>query len=106
VCLRLAGLMFAGIFCGHVSPQSAPLTAPEHNLKDIDRVHQGDIIDVDVVGSFEFDWRGGLNPEGFIELARRFGARGTLSKPFQIADLLAVVAMALAEGSKSPAPSK
>lgn len=48
------------------------------------------------------------NPEGFIELARRFGARGTLSKPFQIADLLAVVSMALAGESKNknPAPLK
>ena len=45
------------------------------------------------------------NPEGFIELARRFGARGTLSKPFHIADLLAVVSMALAGESKNPAPS-
>lgn len=45
------------------------------------------------------------NPEGFIELARRFGARGTLSKPFQIADLLAVVTMALAGDNKNPAPS-
>ncbi len=45
------------------------------------------------------------NPEGFIELARRFGARGTLSKPFQIADLLAVVSMALAGDNKNPTPS-
>jgi DNA-binding response OmpR family regulator len=44
------------------------------------------------------------NPEGFIELARRFGARATLSKPFQIADLLAVVTYALSEGNKKPGP--
>lgn len=30
-------------------------------------VHIGDIIDVDVVGSTEYDWRGGLNPEGFLD---------------------------------------
>ncbi len=30
-------------------------------------IHFGDIIDVDVVGSLEFDWRGGLTPEGFLE---------------------------------------
>jgi CheY-like chemotaxis protein len=46
------------------------------------------------------------NPEGFIELARRFGACGTLSKPFQIADLLSVISMALVDESKSPAPLK
>lgn len=31
------------------------------------QIHFGDIIDVDVVGSFEFDWRGGLTPEGFLD---------------------------------------
>jgi polysaccharide biosynthesis/export protein len=36
-------------------------------LNDADRIHQGDLIEVDVVGSFEFDWRGTLNPEGFID---------------------------------------
>ena len=35
-------------------------------INDVDRIHQGDLIEVDVVGSFEFDWRGTLNPEGFI----------------------------------------
>lgn len=29
-------------------------------------VHYGDIIDVDVVGSVEFDWRGNITPEGFL----------------------------------------
>lgn len=32
-----------------------------------DLIHFGDVIDVDVVGSLEFDWRGGLTPEGFLE---------------------------------------
>ncbi|MEO6051156.1 MAG: SLBB domain-containing protein [Pyrinomonadaceae bacterium] len=27
----------------------------------------GDIIDVDIVGGFEFDWRGTLTPEGFLD---------------------------------------
>ena len=43
-------------------------------------------------------------PEGFIDLARRFGACATLTKPFQIADLLAVVALALSGDKKKPAP--
>ncbi|MEQ1606857.1 MAG: SLBB domain-containing protein [Pyrinomonadaceae bacterium] len=30
-------------------------------------IHFGDVIDVDVVGGFEFDWRGTLTPEGFLE---------------------------------------
>lgn len=30
----------------------------------VDRIHFGDIIDVDVLGGFEFDWRGGLTQDG------------------------------------------
>ena len=31
------------------------------------RVHFGDLIDVDVIGSTEYDWRGRVNPEGFLD---------------------------------------
>ena len=44
---------------------SRPLSdqkAPQHDL-----VHHGDVVDVDVVGGFEFDWRGGLTPLGFLD---------------------------------------
>jgi len=30
-------------------------------------IHIGDLIDVDVIGSTEYDWRGRLNPEGFLD---------------------------------------
>src|SRR5207249_2337391 len=30
-------------------------------------IHYGDLIDVDVIGSTEYDWRGTLNPEGFLD---------------------------------------
>lgn len=30
-------------------------------------VHFGDVIEIDVVGSFEYDWRGTLTQEGFLE---------------------------------------
>ena len=30
-------------------------------------VHFGDLIEVDVIGSFEYDWRGSLTPEGFLD---------------------------------------
>jgi len=39
---------------------------PSKDQSDIDLVHYGDIIDVDVVGSLDFDWRGTLNPEGYL----------------------------------------
>lgn len=31
-----------------------------------DLVHPGDTLDIDVVGSVEYDWRGTLTPEGFL----------------------------------------
>jgi protein involved in polysaccharide export with SLBB domain len=33
----------------------------------VEQIHYGDIVEVDVVGSLDFDWRGGLNPEGFLD---------------------------------------
>lgn len=32
-----------------------------------DRIHQGDLIEIDELGGFDFDWRGKLNPEGFLD---------------------------------------
>jgi protein involved in polysaccharide export with SLBB domain len=47
---------------------SASLAIAAQSPASRDRVHLGDIIDVDVVGGFEFDWRGKLTPEGFLVL--------------------------------------
>jgi protein involved in polysaccharide export with SLBB domain len=33
---------------------------------ELNLVHLGDLIEVDVVGSLEYDWRGTLTPEGFL----------------------------------------
>jgi protein involved in polysaccharide export with SLBB domain len=38
-------------------------------LKDVpseDLIHFGDLIDVDIIGSAEYDWRGTITPEGFL----------------------------------------
>jgi protein involved in polysaccharide export with SLBB domain len=49
------------------SPQiTALVTSTDIYKAETNLVHFGDLIDVDVVGSFEFDWRGTLNPEGFL----------------------------------------
>lgn len=40
--------------------------APEQIVSEENLIHPGDLIDVDVVGSLEYDWRGGLTPEGFL----------------------------------------
>jgi protein involved in polysaccharide export with SLBB domain len=37
-------------------------TSPQSQL-----VHFGDLIEVDVVGSYEYDWRGSLTAEGFLD---------------------------------------
>lgn len=48
-----------------VSEGTVPAVAQK--FADLDqRIHYGDLLEVDVVGSTEFDWRGGLTPEGFL----------------------------------------
>ncbi len=40
----------------------------ENNIIDTDQlIHFGDLIDVDVLGSTEYDWRGTITPEGFLD---------------------------------------
>ena len=36
------------------------------NINPDDLIHYGDLIDVDVLGSTEYDWRGTITPEGFL----------------------------------------
>ena len=47
------------------------LTAANNSAETIQTqanlIHPGDLIDVDIVGSLEYDWRGTLNPEGFLD---------------------------------------
>lgn len=46
-----------------VEKQASQTVVVEENL-----IHFGDLIDVDVVGSVDYDWRGALTPEGFLSL--------------------------------------
>jgi protein involved in polysaccharide export with SLBB domain len=39
----------------------------QENKKTKNLIHFGDLIEVDVLGSTEFDWRGTLTPEGFLD---------------------------------------
>ncbi|MBK9437602.1 MAG: SLBB domain-containing protein [Chloracidobacterium sp.] len=48
--------------------QLSPTPTPTPEL-----VHYGDLIDLDVEGGFEFDWRGRLNPEGFLDGLNTYG---------------------------------
>lgn len=47
-------------------PERSTNDEPKKQLKAEDLIHYGDLIDVDVVGSSEFDWRGKVSPEGFL----------------------------------------
>lgn len=58
----LAGVILALCASLTVILSAAPGFAQESR----DLIHLGDLIDVDVVGSTEFDWRGVLTPEGFL----------------------------------------
>lgn len=40
---------------------------PEADQSEAESIHFGDLIDVDIVGSVEFDWRGTITPEGFLQ---------------------------------------
>jgi protein involved in polysaccharide export with SLBB domain len=44
---------------------------PLHSQSDGERprnlIHFGDLIEVDVIGSYEHDWRGSINPEGYLD---------------------------------------
>jgi protein involved in polysaccharide export with SLBB domain len=43
------------------------VVAQTEDAVQVTLVHFGDLIEVDVVGSYEYDWRGSLNPEGFLD---------------------------------------
>jgi protein involved in polysaccharide export with SLBB domain len=58
----LAGLC---VLLFHWSIPAQVPNSPENNT-EMSLIHFGDLIDVDVIGSFEFDWRGTLNPEGYL----------------------------------------
>ena len=62
-------LLLAGI-CSLTANEYAQQPVAFRSLEPdsyINRVHAGDIVDIRVVGNLDYDWRGGLNPEGFLD---------------------------------------
>ena len=53
----LSTLLGIALCAGSVCAQTEPASL----------VHFGDLIEVDVIGSYEYDWRGSLTPEGFLD---------------------------------------
>lgn len=64
-------LIFLGLIFAQTVTSFAQETLVENKPETIKNeetlVHFGDLIDVDIVGSFEYDWRGSINPEGFLD---------------------------------------
>ena len=54
-------LIIAAILC-----YSAESYAQSSDPTD-SKIHHGDLIEVDELGGFDYDWRGRLNPEGFLD---------------------------------------
>ena len=57
--LLMLSVLRTGVFAQTVADDEK---IPKENL-----IHIGDTIDVDVVGSVEYDWRGTITPEGFLD---------------------------------------
>jgi polysaccharide biosynthesis/export protein len=57
--VAIAGCLTSVAFSQQPTPTATPASE--------DLVHFGDLIDVDIVGGFEFDWRGKLSSDGFLD---------------------------------------
>jgi len=64
----MTGLLFCQnyTFAQESSTEESAKVEPSVAINEEDLVHFGDLIDVDIVGSVDYDWRGTLNPEGFL----------------------------------------
>lgn len=55
------------VFAQTPTPENISANSPIEIAKiEASLIHLGDLIEVDVIGSTEYDWRGTLNPEGFL----------------------------------------
>ncbi|HRI04754.1 MAG TPA: SLBB domain-containing protein [Pyrinomonadaceae bacterium] len=67
ICFLYCCLLIFG--CSSVSAQS-PTPVPPRNDE---LVHFGDVLDVDFVGAFEYDWRGTITPDGNLDGLDSYG---------------------------------
>ena len=65
LCIFLPSLFFAQT--PTPTPENISANSPAEIAKiEAGLIHLGDLIEVDVIGSTEYDWRGTLNPEGYL----------------------------------------
>lgn len=50
----------------HAQTPAPDTLAQNETERELNLIHLGDLIEIDVVGSLEYDWRGTLTPEGFL----------------------------------------
>jgi len=72
---RLRRIFFAACNAAFLSAAffSSNTIAQTFSPDRFDAVHAGDIVEVDVEGSLDHDWRGGLTPEGLLNGFNEFG---------------------------------
>lgn len=63
---RHAAIGFISVFLA-LAVLAKPAFTQTETVSQSQLVHFGDLIDVDVVGSFEYDWRGGITSEGYLD---------------------------------------
>jgi protein involved in polysaccharide export with SLBB domain len=68
---RILAVSFCLFFWQSSVSAQTPTPTPEIKTQEqsdaeLNLIHLGDEIDVDVLGSFDYDWRGTLTPEGFL----------------------------------------
>ena len=65
ICIRAVGLT---VFVAVIASAQIPVSnGPQPLASDEFLIHYGDVIDVDVVGGFDYDWRGTLTQDGFLD---------------------------------------
>src|SRR5688572_24887431 len=71
---RILAVSLCVFFWQNAISAQTPAATPDTNTQsdtELNLIHLGDEIDVDVLGSFEYDWRGTLTPEGFLNGLQR-----------------------------------
>lgn len=66
--ILMHSLLLAQIPDSSPDPQTNQTVDEKDSLeKEAELIHFGDLIEIDVIGSTEYDWRGTINPEGYLE---------------------------------------
>lgn len=68
ICLFfLQSSIFAQVVDSNSSENPVEIERNQSQITEESLIHFGDLIEIDVVGSFEYDWRGNISAEGFLE---------------------------------------